>query len=101
MNYINNPSKTAGFFSISMAPIVALATERSKVFVATQPLATSSSLVMNILALFIFATFANWVEGNIRLLCLGILIVFTLALGGCIPQPSAALEALRSFQGSF
>ena len=101
MNYINNPTKTAGFFSVGMAPIVALATERGKVFVAAQPLTTSSSLVMNVLALFIFATLASWVEGKIRFLCLGILLVFTLALGGCIPQPSAALEALRSFQGSF
>ena len=91
----------AGHGPISVDFIMATPTHGSKVFVATQPLAAPSSLVMYIVALFVFATLACWVEGKIRLLCLGILFVFTLALGGCIPQPSSALEALRSFQGSF
>ena len=97
MNYINNPTKTAGFFTILVDPIMAPTAKGGEMIVAAQPLANPSSFVMNVLALFIFATLASWVEGKIRLFCLGILLIFTLALGGCIPQPSAALEALRSF----
>ena len=80
---------------------MALKTKGGEIFIAAQPLAAPSSLVMNVVALFVFAALASWVEGKIRLLCLAILLVFTLALGGCIPQPSAALEALRSLQWSF
>jgi hypothetical protein len=101
MNCINNPTKTAGFFAIGMNPVMALAAQSGEMVIAAQPLAASARLVVDVLALFIFATLTAWVEGKIRFLCLGILFVFTLALGGCIPQPSAALEALRSFQGSF
>lgn len=101
MNYINNPTKPSCFLAVLMNPIMAPTAEGGEVIIAAQPLAASSSFVMNVLALFIFATLTSWVEGKIRILCLGILLVFTLALGGCIPQPSAALEALRSFQGSF
>jgi len=101
MSYINNPTKPSCFLTILVNPIMASTAKGGEMIIAAQPLANPSSLVMNVLALFIFATLASWVEGKIRLFCLCILLVFTLALGGCIPQPSAALEALRSFQGSF
>jgi hypothetical protein len=97
MNYINNPTKPSCFFTILMNPIMAPTAKGSEMIIAAQPLANPSSFVMNVLALFVFATLTSWVEGKIRLLCLCILLVFTLALGGCIPQPSAAFEALRSF----
>jgi hypothetical protein len=92
MNCINDPAKAASFFAVGMNPVMAFAAEGGKVFVATEPLSRATSLVMNILAVFIFATLTLWVEGKIRLLCLAILAVFTLALGGCMPQPSAAFQ---------
>ena len=98
---INDPTQASSIFSISMTPIMALATERSKELIAAEPLSYAPRLVMDILALFVFATLTLWVEGKIRLLCFCILLVFTLAFAGCIPQPSAALESLRSFKGSF
>ena len=58
-------------------------------------------LMMNLRGLAFLATLANRVEGQIGFANLCILLVFTLALGGCIPQPSAAFEALRSFEWSF
>ena len=98
---INDPTQSSGLFSVGVAPIMTLATKGGKEFIATQPLAYAPRLVMDVLTLFIFATLTVWVDGKIRLLCFCILLVFALALGGCIPQPSAALEALRSFQWSF
>ena len=101
MNCINNPAQSPCFLAIGMNPVMAFATEGREVFVSAEPLARASSFVVYVLALFIFATLALWMEGKIRLLCLAILTVFALALGGCIPQPSSALETLRSFKGSF
>lgn len=98
---INDPTQSSGLFSVGVAPIMALATEGGKELIAAEPLSYAPRLVMDMVALFVFATLTVWVDGKIRLLCFAILLVFTLALGGCIPQPSAALEALRSFQWSF
>ena len=98
---IQNPPLFPSKIRISMDFIMAQTAQGGKELIATQPLAHAPRLVMDVLTLFIFATLTVWVEGKIRLLCFAILLVFTLALGGCIPQPSAALEALRSFQWSF
>ena len=98
---INDPAQSSGFFSIGVAKIVTLSTEGSKELIAAEPLSYAPRLVMDVLTLFIFATLTAWVEGKIRLLCFAILLVFTLAFAGCIPQPSAAFESLRSFKGSF
>ena len=101
MNCINNPTKAAGFFAIGMNPVMALAAQSGEMVIAAQPRTHSPSLVVDVLAFGLLAPLANWMESQVGLLNLCILLVFTLALGGCIPQPSAALEALRSFQGSF
>jgi len=98
---INDPTQSSGLFSVGVAPIMALATEGGKELIAAEPLSYAPRLVMDVLTLFIFATLTAWVEGKIRLLCFAILLVFTLAFAGCIPQPSAAFESLRSFKGSF
>ena len=98
---IHDPSSTSCLFGFPVAKIVTLSTQGGKELIAAQPLSYAPRLVMDVLTLFVFATLTAWVEGKIRLLCFAILLVFTLALGGCIPQPSAALEALRSFQWSF
>jgi hypothetical protein len=101
MNCINNPALLAGFSGISVARIVTRTTKSRKVLIKAQPLANSPRLVVDILTLGFLAPLAYRVESQVGILNLCILLVFTLALGGCIPQPSAALEALRSFQWGF
>lgn len=98
---INDPSLFSGDGWIGMHFLMTLKAQGGKELIATEPLAYAPRLVMNVVTLFVLATFTAWVEGKIRLLCFAILVVFTLAFAGCIPQPSAALEALRSFEGSF
>lgn len=98
---INDPAQTASFLSISMNPVMAWAAKGSEVFVTTQPLPRAARLMMEVSSLLVLATFALWMEGKIRLLGLAVFIVFTLSFAGCIPQPTAALEALQSFQWKF
>jgi hypothetical protein len=76
-------------------------TKRGKKIVAIEKRSMALGLMMNLRGLAFLATLANRVEGQIGFANLCILLVFTLALGGCIPQPSAAFEALRSFEWSF
>ena len=90
MKCINNPTLLAGFTTISVAPIMAQAAKRSKQAVIAKVAPATSRFMMDVLAFGLLATLANRVEGKIRLLDLCILLVLTLALGGCIPQPSAA-----------
>jgi len=97
MNCINNPTLFTGLSSILMAPIMAIPAKRGKQTVVAKVAPISSCLVMNVLTLRLFAFLAHWMQCQVSFLNLCILIVFALALGGCIPQPSAALEALRSF----
>ena len=86
------PSTFSSLVGIAMAKIMALATKRGKQTVVTKKLAISPRLVVNILAFVFSALLTYGMEDKIRLLGLCILLVFTLALGGCIPQPSAAFE---------
>lgn len=95
---VNDPALFAGENGIGMHFIMAMKTEGGKELVAAEPLSNAPRPVMDVITLFVFATLTAWVEGKIRLLCFCILLVFTLAFAGCIPQPSAAFEALRSFQ---
>ena len=85
----------AGFIPVAMAPIMAGAAQRGKQAILAKVAPIAPRFVVDVLAFGLLATLANRVESQIRLLDLCILLVFTLALGGCIPQPSAA------FQGSF
>ena len=101
MKCINNPALLTGGNSVFMDGVMASPTYRCKKLVTAKPLADSSCFVVNVLAFGFLAPLANRVESHIGLLNLCILLVFTLSLGGCIPQPSAAFEALRSFQWSF
>ena len=88
MKCINNPSLLAGQNSVLMDIVMARTTKRSKVLVKTQPLANSSGLVVDICRLGLLASLAYRVEGEVGIANLCILLVFTLALGGCIPQPA-------------
>ena len=101
MNCINKPPQPSGLLAILMYPTVASRTKSRKKIVAVKQRPVALGLVVNFGGPFFFATLAHRVEGQIGFANLCILLVFTLALGVCIPQPSAALEALRSFQGSF
>jgi hypothetical protein len=98
---VNDPALFASENGIGVNFLMAMKTQCGKELIAAEPLSYAPRLVMDMVALFVFATLTVWVDGKIRLLCFCILLVFALALGGCIPQPSAALEALRSFQWSF
>jgi hypothetical protein len=98
---VNDPALFTGGNGIGMNFLMAMKTQCGKELIAAEPLAYAPRLVVDMVALFIFATLTAWVEGKIRFLCFAILLVFTLAFAGCIPQPSAALESLRSFKGSF
>jgi hypothetical protein len=101
MNCINNPTLLASQNPVLMHFFMAPKTKSRKVLIKTQPLANSPRLVVDMIAFGFLAPLAYRVESQIGFLNLCILLVFTLALGGCAPQPAAALEALRSFQGSF
>lgn len=92
MKCINNPTLLAGGYRISVARIMARATQRSKKLVAAKPLAYSPRFMVDVLAFGFLAPLAYRVESEIGFLNLAILLVFTLALGGCIPQPSAAFH---------
>ena len=72
--------------------VMARTTKRSKVLVKTQPLANPSGLVVDVCRLGLLASLAYRVEGEVGIANLCILLVFTLALGGCIPQPAFTLE---------
>jgi hypothetical protein len=87
---IYNPAQTPSLFPIGMQKIMAFSTQCSKVFVSTEPLATAPRLVMDIVAGFVFATLALWMEGKIRILYLGVLVVLLCAFRGCSPQPAVS-----------
>lgn len=101
MKCINDPTLLAGGCGISVASIVTRATQGRKKLVAAKPWANPPRFVVNVLTLGFLAPLAHRVESQIGLLNFCILLVFTLAFGGCIPQPTAALEALRPFEWSF
>ena len=92
MKCINNPTLLAGRYPISVNFVMAQTADSSKKLVATKPLTNPPRLMVDVLALGFLAPLTYRVERDIGLLNLGILVVFTLALGGCIPQPSAALH---------
>jgi hypothetical protein len=87
---IYNPSQTPSLFPIGMNPVMALATQCSKVIVSAEPLATAPRLVMDVVAGFVFATLALWMEGKIRIFYLGVLVVLLCAFRGCCPQPAVS-----------
>jgi hypothetical protein len=92
MKCINNPSLLAGQNSVLMDIVMARTTKRSKVLVKTQPLANPSGLVVDVCGLGLLASLAYRVESEVGIANLCILLVFTLALGGCIPQPAFTLQ---------
>jgi hypothetical protein len=92
MKCINNPTLLAGRHPISVDFVMARTADSSKKLVAAKPFTNSPRLMVDVLAFGFLAPFAYRVESEIGFLNLAILIVFTLALGGCIPQPSAAFH---------
>ncbi len=95
MNCINNPTLLAGFPPVSVAPIMAQSAKRGKKTVVTKVATNPTRLMMDVLTLRLLAFLAYGMQCQVGFFYLCILIVLTLAFGGCAPQPSAAL------QGSF
>ena len=94
MNCINNPTLLAGFAPVSVTPIMATPTERGKKTVVTKVATNPTRLMMDILTLRLLAFLAYGMQCQVGFLHLCILIVLTLAFGGCAPQPSAAFKWL-------
>jgi hypothetical protein len=92
MKCINNPTLLAGRHPINVNFVMAGTADSSKKLVAAKPLTNSPRLMVDVLAFGFLAPLAYRVESEIGFLNLAILLVFTLALGGCIPQPSAAFH---------
>ena len=92
MKCINNPSLLTGRNSVLMDGIVAGSTKRSKVLVKTQPLANPSGLVVDVCGLGLLASLAYRVESEVGIANLCILLVFTLAIGGCFPHPAFTFQ---------
>jgi hypothetical protein len=94
MKCINDPSLLAGFSPILMAPIMATPTKRGKQAIVAKVATDPTRLMMDVLTLRLLAFLAYGMERQVGFLCLCILIVLTLAFGGCAPQPSAAFKWL-------
>jgi hypothetical protein len=92
MKCINNPSLLSGLSSISVAPIMATPTKRGKQTVITKVSTNPARLMMDVLTLRLLALLTHGMQCQVSFLHLCILLVFTLALGGCMPQPSAAFK---------
>ena len=92
MKCINNPTLLAGGYGISVDFVMASSTSRRKKLVTAQPRTNPPRFVVDVLALGLLAPLAYRVESHIGLFNLCVLLVFTLALGGCIPQPAAAFK---------
>ena len=97
MSCINSPALSSSFPAIFMYPVVTPMAKSGKKIVSVEQRPMTLGLMMHLSGFIFLATLANRVEGQIGFANICILLVFTLALGGCIPQPSAAFEAIRSF----
>ncbi len=86
------PSVFSSFFCIFMNFVMANSTKRGKKTVVTKVATNPARLVMDVLTLRLLAFLAYWVQCQVGFFYLCILIVLTLAFGGCAPQPSAALK---------
>ena len=101
MNCINDPALLAGFAAIGMKKIVAGPTERGKKAVVAKVAPNPARLMMDVLTLRLLAFLAYGMQCQVGFFYLCILLVFTLALGGCIPQPSAAFKWMVPAQWGF
>ena len=89
---VHNPTCPPSFFWVLVAKIVTRTTNSGKKLMATKPLANPSGFVVDVCGLGLLASLAYRVESEVGIANLCILLVFTLALGGCIPQPAFTLE---------
>ena len=88
MKCINNPSLLTGLNSVFMAKIMAGSTKRGKVLRKAKPLTNPSGFMVDVCCLGLLASLAYRVESEVGIANLCILLVLTLAFGGCIPQPA-------------
>jgi hypothetical protein len=92
MKCINNPSLLAGFPPVSVAPIMATPTKGGKQTVVAKVATNPARLMMDVLTLRLLAFLTYGMQCQVGFFYLCILVVFTLAFGGCAPQPSAAFK---------
>jgi len=86
------PSTSSSFFCIFMNFVMTQSTKRGKKTVVTKIATNPARLMMDILTLRLLTFLAYGMQCQVGFFYLCILIVFTLAFGGCAPQPSAALK---------
>ena len=92
MKCINNPTLLPSRCWVGVDFVMAWATGCRKKLMATKPFANPSGLVVDVCGLGLLASLAYRVEGEVGIANLCILLVFTLALGGCIPQPAFTFQ---------
>ena len=92
MKCINNPTLLAGFPPVSVNFVMAKSAKRGKKTVITKVAPHPARLMMDVLTLRFLAFLTYGMERQVGFFYLCILIVLTLAFGGCAPQPSAALK---------
>ncbi len=92
MNCINNPTLLAGFPPVSVAPIMAQSAKRGKKTVVTKVAPNPARFMVDVLTLRLLAFLTYGMQCQVGFFYLCILVVFTLAFGGCAPQPSAAFK---------
>jgi len=85
---IHNPTCPPRFFGVLMAKIVTGSTKRGKVLRKAKPLTNPSGFMVDVCRLGFLASLAYRVESEVGIANLCILLVLTLAFGGCIPQPA-------------
>ena len=92
MNCINDPTLLAGFPPVSVAPIMAQSAKRGKKTVVTKVTPRPARFMVDVLTLRLLAFLTYGMQCQVGFFYLCILVVFTLAFGGCAPQPSAAFK---------
>ena len=92
MKCINNPSLLTGLNSVLMNFVMTQSTKRGKVLRKAKPLTNPSGLMVDVCRLGLLASLAYRVESEVGIANLCILLVFTLAFAGCIPQPASTFK---------
>jgi hypothetical protein len=75
-----------------MDGIVTGSTKCGKVLRKAQPLANPSGFMVDVCRFGLLASLAYRVESEVGIANLCILLVFTLAFAGCIPQPASTFK---------
>jgi len=89
---INNPTMFPCHSGVGVNKAMTFSTQGGKVFAGYQHVPASTGFVVDVPRLGRLTPVADWIRGKVVFAYLGILIILTLALGRCAPQPAFALE---------